>query len=423
MTDRVMTDRVMTGRAMTDRAMTGRANCGPLAGLRVLDFSRVIAGPFCTMQLADLGAEIIKVEHPKTGDDTRAWRPPEAGGESYFYLAMNRSKRGIALDIASDAGRAIARALAAQSDVVIENFRPGVMGKMGLDYDTLKAENPRLIYCSVSAYGQTGPMADRPGFDPVLQAELGWMAMNGEPDGAPLRAPVAVIDTFTALYAATSILAAVIARGTTGQGQFIELSLMGVGLATLAAQAQYALISGEDMPRTGNNHPVAVPVGLFPTQGGPIYASLANDKLFETFCRDVLREPALVADPRFATNAARGRNAKAIYDHIGQALSKLGRDEVLMRSRKAGMPVGAVRALSEALDAPEIKAAGLITTVDHPTAGRLRMVGSPIRLSDTPIQPALPPPRLGEHTDAVLAEILGFDAAKLNALRQGGVIA
>ncbi|MFO1188332.1 MAG: CoA transferase [Alphaproteobacteria bacterium] len=386
--------------------MTNHAPRGALSGLRVLDFSRVIAGPFCTMQLADMGAEIIKVEHPQTGDDTRAWKPPEAGGESYFYLALNRTKRGIALDIASDEGRAIARDMAMKSDVVIENFRPGVMGRLGLDYDQLKALNPRLIYCSVSAYGQAGPMADRPGFDPVLQAELGWMAMNGEPGAEALRLPVAVIDTFTALYAASSILAAVIARGATGHGQRIELSLMGVGLATLAAQAQYALIAGQTMPRTGNNHPIAVPVGLFPTRGGPIYAAPANDKLFEAFCREVLREPELVADPRFRDNAARMQNAKAIYDHVTGSLARLDRDEVLARARKAGLPVGAVRDLTEALEAPEIKAAGLVATVDHPTAGALRMVGSPIGMSETPVRQPTPPPRLGEHTDQVLTDLL-----------------
>jgi len=402
--------------------MMGEPIPGPLAGLRVLDFSRVIAGPFCTMQLADLGAEIIKIEHPVTGDDTRAWKPPEAGGESYFYLALNRSKRGVALDIASPEGRAIARALAAKCDVVIENFRPGVMKKLGLDYDSLRAENPGLIYCAISAYGQSGPMADRPGFDPVLQAELGWMALNGEPGAPPLRTPVAVIDTFTALYAATAVLSAVIARGKTGRGQFIELSLMAVGLATLAAQAQYALLSGEDMPRTGNNHPIAVPVGLFPTRDGPIYASLANDKLFEIFCRDVLREPELAEDPRFRDNGARSRNARAIYDHLGHALSRLDRDEVLARARKAGMPVGAVRNLTEALAAPEIAAAGLVKTVDHQGAGPLRMVGSPIGLSETPIRAPAPPPHLGEHTAAVLAALLGFTPAKLAALRRDGVI-
>lgn len=390
-------------------------------GVRVIEFCQIAAGPFAGMLLADLGADVVKVESLE-GDGMRQW-PPLNGGYSENFASLNRNKRSVALNLKDAADREAALQLCRDADVVIENFRPGVMKKLGLDYSSLKAVNPRLIYCSVSAYGQSGPMADRPGFDPVLQAELGWMALNGEPGGDPLRTPVAVIDTFTALYAATSILAAVIARGASGEGQLIELSLMGVGLATLAAQSQYALISGEDMPRTGNSHPIAVPVGLFNTRTGPIFASPANDKLFETFCTEVLREPALIADPRFATNAARGKNAAAVYAHVGAALGRLDRDEVLARARKAGMPLGAVRNLTEALKSPEIAAAGMIATVAHPSAGALDIVASPIRMSDTPVTMPVAPPRLGEHTDEVLAALLGFDAARLSALRKGGVIA
>jgi crotonobetainyl-CoA:carnitine CoA-transferase CaiB-like acyl-CoA transferase len=394
---------------------------GPLAGIRVLDFSRVVAGPFCTMQLGDLGAEVVKIEHPEHGDDSRGMKPPEAGGEAHFFLAFNRNKKSVALDLSTPAGRDVAERLAARSDVLVENFRPGVMKRLGLDYETLAPRYPRLIYCSISAYGQTGPMAARPGFDPVLQAESGMMALTGFPDGDPLRHPLAIIDTFTGLYAASAILAALLARRDTGRGQRVELALLDCGVAMLGNVGQYYLTSGRDPARLGNAHPAAVPVGLFKTKTGPFYLACATDRLFRQLCEAIGR-PDVADDPRFARNTARVMNREALFAVLDAVFAAETREHWLARFREAGLPAGAVRPISEALESEEVQTRGMVRRVVHPAAGELRLLGSPLRLSDTPVTEPSPPPTLGQHTDEVLRDLLGFDEARIAALRDARVI-
>lgn len=395
---------------------------GPLHGVRVLDLSRVIAGPFCTMQLADLGAEIIKIEHPERGDDSRDMKPPEAGGESHFFLAFNRSKKSVALDMATKDGAEIIRALAARSDVLVQNFRPGVMERLGFDYATLATLNPGLVYCAISAYGQTGPQASRPGFDPVLQAESGMMAITGEEGGDPLRHPLAIVDTFTALYASSAILAALYSRKDTGKGQLIDLALMDCSLAVLGNVAEYYLTSGENPPRMGNAHPAAIPVGLFKTKTGPFYMACGTDRLFRQLCCEVLGRPEMAEDPRFARNTARAKNREALVTFLDDFFLTNTCEHWLGKLEAAGLPAGPVRSVSEALESSEARERGTVAHVKHPTAGDLRIVGSPYRLSATPVETPTAPPLLGQHTEDVLRDLLGYDKTRIAELRDAKVI-
>ena len=320
---------------MTDPA-TSPAATAPLAGVRVLDFSRVLAGPFCTLQLADLGAEVIKLENPDGGDDTRQFKPPEAGGEAHYYLAVNRSKRSVALDIRKPEAQEIVHGLAAKCDVLIQNYRVGVMERVGFGWETMRERHPHLIYCSISAYGVTSPWAKRPGFDPVLQAESGIMSYTGHPDGPPTRHPLAIIDTFTAMYATSAILAAYIARLRTGKGQLIDLALMDTAVAVQTNAAQSYLVSGQDPVRMGNSHPAAVPVGLFETQTGPFYMAVGTQKLFALLCEKVLERPDLLTDPRFATNSARQANREAVFGLLNDTFAANTREYWLDRMVAAG---------------------------------------------------------------------------------------
>jgi crotonobetainyl-CoA:carnitine CoA-transferase CaiB-like acyl-CoA transferase len=406
---------------VTDPA-TSPAATAPLAGVRVLDFSRVLAGPFCTLQLADLGAEVIKLENPDGGDDTRQFKPPEAGGEAHYYLAMNRSKRSVALDIRKPEAQEIVHGLAAKCDVLIQNYRVGVMERVGFGWETMRERHPHLIYCSISAYGVTSPWAKRPGFDPVLQAESGIMSYTGHPEGPPTRHPLAIIDTFTAMYATSAILAAYIARLRTGKGQFIDLALMDTAVAVQTNAAQSYLVSGQDPVRMGNSHPAAVPVGLFETQTGPFYMAVGTQKLFALVCEKVLERPDLLTDPRFATNSARQANRDAVFGLLNETFAANTREYWLDRMVAAGVPAGAVRSVSEAMESPEVAARGMVTTVDHPTAGPLRLLGSPYHFSDTPTATPEAPPLLGQHTEQVLRDLLGADDAMLGRWRTGGAI-
>ena len=393
-----------------------------LAGIRVLDLSRIIAGPFCTMQLGDLGADVIKVEHPVHGDDSRNMRPPDAAGEAHFYLAYNRNKRSIGIDLGTEDGRRIIDELAAKSDILVQNFRPGVMARLGLAYETMRERHPHLIYCSISGYGQDGPMADRPGLDPVLQAEAGLMSITGAPDGEATRHPLSIVDITTAFYATTAILAAVVAREKTGCGQHIDVTLFDSAVALTSNAAQFYLTSGEDTARHGNGHGAAVPVGLFQTASDTFYMALGNDRLFATLCREVIERPDLLEDSRFRTNAGRVVNRKELEPILEEIFMTQSSGHWLAKLRAAGLPAGAVRKISETLESEEVAVRGMVETVQHPLAGALRLLGSPMNLSETPIVPVAPPPTLGQHSDDVLRDVLHYGDDALAQLRAAKVI-
>ncbi len=395
----------------------------PLEGIRVLDLSRIIAGPNCTMQLADMGAEVIKVEIPGSGDDSRRMKPPEVGGEGHFYLAFNRNKKSVAVDMKSEAGRDLILRLAAVSDVFVENFRPGVTKRLGIDYETLSEKFPRLVYCSVSAYGQEGMMSDRPGLDPVFQAEMGLMSLCGEIDGPPMRHPLSIIDLFTSLYASTAVCAAVVDQKVTGTGRHIDVSLMGGAVSVLGNAAQYYFTSGEAPPRVGNGFPTVVPVGAFAgSDGGLFYLACGTQRLYENLVVKALGRPDLNQDP-YATMGDRVRRRDEFMGLLADIFREKPRDHWVEALRAAGVPCGPVRSLPEALNSPEVLEAGLVQTLQHPTAGELRTLRSPIGLPGGPERQDTPPPLLGEHTESVLREVLSLDDAALAALKADGVIA
>lgn len=394
----------------------------PLAGRRVLDLSRVLAGPWCGMILADLGAEVIKVENPKGGDDTRHWGPPEAGGESAYYLCANRNKRSIAIDLASADGQALVRDLAMRSDVLVENYRAGTLERFGLDYATFAALSPALIYCSISGYGRASPLADRPGYDFVVQAEGGMMAATGEPDGAPMRAGVAVADLYTGMAAAQAVLAALIARDRDGLGQHIDMALYDCQLAMMANVGSAALVAGAEPARFGNSHQTIVPYQLFQAAGGQLVIAVGNDRQFAALGA-LLGMEELAADPRFATNQARVRNRVELLALIEPPIAALPVADWLGALHGAGIPCGEVRGIGAALAAPETGARNMVVEVAHPSGGRVPLVASPLKLAGTPVAAPVAPPLLGEHTDAVLRDLLGLDAARITALREAGVIA
>ncbi|HJQ59660.1 MAG TPA: CoA transferase [Vineibacter sp.] len=391
----------------------------PLEGIRVLDFSRVIAGPACTQALADMGAEIVKVEDPDGGDDTRRSPGPMVGPLTHFFVAYNRGKKSLALDIGTKEGQAMVQRLLARCDVLIENFRPGIMKRFGLDYGSLKDRHPRLVYVSISAYGQSGPMADRPGFDPVLQAESGMMAMTGEPDGSPLRHPLAIIDTLTSVHATAAILAALYARRDTGRGQHVDLALFDVAVAALGNAALYYLTSGQSPPRTGNAHMTSTPTAAFPTANGLIYMAVSNQKLFADMSRSV-GHPEWVDDPRFKTTTERTRNRAALFALMNAVFATDTKENWARRLRH--LPVGPVRDVGAALESEEAAARGVVRTSTHPALGDFRTLAPVYRLSDTPVGSDLPPPLLGEHSDKVLRDIAGCDDAEIAALRTKRIV-
>lgn len=391
----------------------------PFQGLRVLDLSRVIAGPACTQTLADFGADVIKVENPKGGDDTRNMAGPNHQGESHFFLSFNRGKRSIGLDLTKPEGTAIVHTLAEQSDIAIENFRPGVAKRLGVDYEALSAINPRLIYVSISAYGQQGPLSDRPGFDPVLQAESGMMAMNGPIDGPQMRHPLSIIDTFTSLHATTAIATALYARTKTGKGQYIELALFDAAVAATSNAAQHYLTDGTQLARAGNAHPTAAPVNVFEAKDGSIYLALGNQRLYETFCK-LIDRPDLAEDPQFATMAARTQNRDALAAILDGVFAQETRAHWAEKLRS--VPAGPVQTIGEAMDSEAVAVRGLVETVDHPH-GPMRQLASIYRFSDTPVQTHQRSPLLGEHTEAVLTDLCGLDTARITQLRAAGVVA
>jgi crotonobetainyl-CoA:carnitine CoA-transferase CaiB-like acyl-CoA transferase len=400
---------------------------GPLSHLRVLDLSRVLAGPWATQLLADLGADVIKVERPGSGDDTRHWGPPylSGTGEAAYYLSANRGKRSLTLDLATPAGQDIARRLAAASDVLVENFAAGTLARWGLDWDALRALNSRLVYCSITGYGQTGPNANRAGYDFAIQAEAGLMSVTGErddrPGGGPQKVGVAVSDLTAGMYAAVSILAALVHRDRTGVGQHIDLALFDAQVASLANVALNYLVTGEAPGRWGNAHVNIVPYNLFATADRSIVLAVGNDAQFSRFC-GIATRPDLARDPRFATNDARVRHRDACIAALDPVLRSRTAADWLAALGAAGIPCAPVNDLAEVFASPQAVARQLRIDLPHPTAGTLPLVASPMRFSATPVTHDTAPPLLGQHTDAILRERLGLSDPETAALRAAGVV-
>ncbi|HEX2216867.1 MAG TPA: CoA transferase [Xanthobacteraceae bacterium] len=394
---------------------------GPLAGIRVLDLTRVLAGPLCTMTLGDLGADVIKVEHPGRGDDTRAWGPPFAGDESAYFLGVNRNKRGITLNTQDPRGLNILKTLMQSADVVVENFKPGTLDKWGVGYSFIQREAPRTILCSISGYGWTGPKANLPGYDFLLQAESGLMSITGEPDGEPMKLGVAIVDLCTGMYAAISILAALNARNAGAPGQHVQVSLFTTGVSLLANVASNALVSKKPAGRYGNGHPNIVPYRSYACRDGAIAVAVGNDAQFAAFSRAVGR-PEWIEHPHFATNPDRVRNRAEIDGLIEAHLATFSTDEVLERLHKASVPASRINTVAQALTDPQTLATGMIAEVEHATAGLVQILGIPFHLGGTPAAIRLPPPTLGQHTDAVLSELAGLSKAEISDLREAGIV-
>jgi crotonobetainyl-CoA:carnitine CoA-transferase CaiB-like acyl-CoA transferase len=388
----------------------------PLDGVRVVDLSRVLAGPYATMLFADLGADVVKVERPGEGDETRTWGPPWADGEAAYFLSVNRGKRSVAIDLKRPEGRELALDLCAEADVVIENFRPGTAARLGLDAEAVQARNPRVVYCSITGFGRREPR-ERAGYDFIVQAESGLMAITGEPDGPPAKIGVALVDVLTGLNAAIAILAALRRRDLGGTGERIEISLLDSTLAALVNVAQNALVTGEEPPRYGNTHASIVPYQPFEVADGWIAVAAANDGLFERLC-EALGRPELAADARFATNASRVQNRDELLPLLEERFVTRSADDWLAALGAAGVPVGKIRGVLDALRT----AAPATVRVQHPSAGELELVAPPVSFESAGARPALSPPLLGQHTREVLAE-LGIDDARVTALEQAGVIA
>lgn len=402
--------------------MTHTPSSLPLSGVRVLDLSRILAGPWCAMVLADLGAEVIKVEHPDRGDDTRDWGLRVGNTETAYFNSVNRNKRSVTLDLQTAEGQQIARDLAKKSDVVIQNFKFGGIDKLGLGYAQLSAEQPGLIYCSITGYDRTGPEAARPGYDLVVQGETGLMALNGEAQQPPLKFGVAAVDLFTGMYSAQAVLAALYQREQTGKGRHIEMALFDCGLMITAYYGLEALLMGEDPPRYGNNHPSIVPYGVFDAQDGPLVITVGNNAQFERFCTDVIARPDLAADERFKTNLLRAANRDALAPEIDRELASRKRADLLANLAKAGVPCGEVLGLHEALTSPRATAAGLVTTQPHPVAGSVSVLAPPYRFDGERLPVRSAPPQLGEGTHEVLQSLLGLSDEKIAQLKTSGVL-
>ena len=405
---------------------------GALSHIRVLDLSRVLAGPWCAQNLADLGAEVIKVERPKSGDDTRHWGPPFAKdplgkdtSESAYYISINRNKKSITLDISTPEGQEIVRGLVEQSDVVIENYKVGQLAKYGLDYESLRAIKPNLIYCSITGFGQTGPYQHRAGYDFILQGMGGFMSITGEadhlPGGGPQKAGVAIVDLFTGMYASSAILAAVIHRDRSGEGQYIDMALLDTQVAMLANISSNYLCGGVSPHRWGNAHPNVVPYQTFQTSDSWIIVAVGNDGQFRHFVKAGDRE-LLADDPRFATNPARIEYRDALIPLLAAMVKEKTKVEWISLLESVGVPCGPINNLQEVFENEQVVARGIQLNVPHPTAGSMKLVASPMRLSKTPVTMRMPPPLLGEHTEEILSATLHYTYEQIAQLRSKGII-
>ena len=406
--------------------MNTTAQAGALAGIKVLDLSRILAGPWASQMLADFGADVIKVERPGTGDDTRGWGPPffdsDDGDErvaAYFH-SCNRNKRSIAIDFTQPDGQALVRELVKEADVLVENFKVGGLAQYGLDYDSLKAVNPALVYCSITGFGQTGPYRQRAGYDFLIQAMGGLMSVTGEPDGQPMKVGVALTDVLTGLYAANAIQAALLYRYRTGRGQYIDMALLDVQVAAMANQAMNYLATGQAPGRLGNAHPNIVPYQAFATADGHIIVAVGNDGQFQRFC-EVAGVPELAEDERFATNRGRVDHRETLIPKLAKLIAARTRDWWLTELERVSVPCGPINTLEQVFGDEQIQAREMRRTLRHPTLGDIPSVANPIRFSESEVQYRSAPPSLGADTDEILRE-LGQDAAAIARLKERGII-
>jgi crotonobetainyl-CoA:carnitine CoA-transferase CaiB-like acyl-CoA transferase len=391
----------------------------PLEGIKVLDLSRVLAGPWATMTLGDLGAEVWKIENPAEGDETRSWSPPAYKGTATYYLAVNRNKSSLALDFRTARGQEIVRELAKRADVLVENYLTGTLARYGLDYESLAALNPRLIYCSFSGYGRTGSLATRAGYDFLIQAESGLMSINGEPGGTPHKFGVAISDLLAGTYGTQAILAALFARERTGTGQLIDIALHDASVAALSNVASASLNAGVNAKRYGNAHASIVPYQTFNTADAPFVLACANNRQFRDLCVSVIDRPELPVDARFATNTLRVTNREVLAPILAECFAGRACDEVIAACKAVNVPAGRVRTVEEVLASSEVAERGMV----YEMTGGVRVTGSPMHFSATPVRKPAAPPALGEHSDAILRTVLGYDDARLRDLRAANVIA
>jgi formyl-CoA transferase len=392
-----------------------------LEDVRVIDLSRVLAGPYCTMMLGDLGAEVIKIEAPGIGDGSRLWGPPWAGGESAYYLCINRNKKSITLNLRSEKGREIVRELVKKGDILVENFRVGTMERWGLDYESLRKINPGLIYCSITGYGQYGPYKDRPGYDFIIQAQGGIMSITGPVEGPPMKVAVAIVDVTAGLFATAAILAALHERERSGEGQYLDIALLDSQVAWLINVGSNYLVSGEIPKRYGNAHPNIVPYEPFKARDGWVALGVGTDHQWRRFC-ELAGCQELADDPRFATNPKRVENREVLVPLLQEVFKKKDAREWLNLLLEAGIPCAPINNVKEVFDDPQVRARDMVVEVPHPTAGTVKLAGSPIKMSRTPVQIKQHPPLLGEHTEEILTTLLGYSREEIEQLRAEEVI-